>query len=440
MNKELKVSFYLKRESRLEKNAVGENVIYPIIGKIIIGNSIAQFSTKLKIEERLWHVKSGRATGKSHTAVKLNREINKINLTIHAHYADILKRTGAVTAIEVKNAFQGIASSQKTLLVLFEEVMTDFRARIGIDRAEGTYEQHEILYRQLKLFLREKYNIEDIPLSGLDMPFIEALDYYFRVKRGMKPRTVKARIVLLNKVVRLALHRNYITCPPFVGFDLGKTELPDKSLTSEELDRLISTPLKSSTQSFIRDMFVFSTFTGIAHADMVNLRHDNIHRQEDGSLWITLNRQKTGSVSHIPMLDIPLRIMEKYRNTDFAGRDGKVFKMTTVENMDVQLKKIAKAAGITQRLCYHMSRHSFATSVCLSQGVPIETLSQMMGHQDIATTQIYAEITRTKINEDMSKLAETIQGKYELPENDCKIHKIRRNRRFPERENNEDNI
>lgn len=170
--------FLPEKGKQIRKNAVGENVIYPIIGKIIIGNSIAQFSTKLKIEERLWHVKSGRATGKSHTAVKLNREINKINLTIHAHYADILKRTGAVTAIEVKNAFQGIASSQKTLLVLFEEVMTDFRARIGIDRAEGTYEQHEILYRQLKLFLREKYNIEDIPLSGLDMPFIEALDYY----------------------------------------------------------------------------------------------------------------------------------------------------------------------------------------------------------------------------------------------------------------------
>ena len=227
MSNELKVSFYLKRESRLEKSSVGENTAYPIIGKIIIGNSIAQFSTKLKIEERLWHVKSGRASGKSHTAVKLNREINKINLTIHAHYADILKRTGAVTAIEVKNAFQGIASSQKTLLVLFEEVMTDFRARIGIDRAEGTYEQHEILYKQLKLFLREKYNIEDIPLSGLDMPFIEALDYYFRVKRGMKPRTVKARIVLLNKVVRLALHRNYITRAPFEGFDLGKYNIQD---------------------------------------------------------------------------------------------------------------------------------------------------------------------------------------------------------------------
>lgn len=125
----------------MKKNKVRESVSYPIIGKIIIGNSIAQFSTKLKVEERLWHVKSGRATGKSHMAVRLNREINKINLTIHAHYSDILKRTVTVSAVQVKNAFQGIASSQKTLLVLFEEMMQDFKARIGIDRAEGTYSQ-----------------------------------------------------------------------------------------------------------------------------------------------------------------------------------------------------------------------------------------------------------------------------------------------------------
>lgn len=163
-------------------------------------------------------------------------------------------------------------------------------------------------------------------------------------------------------------------------------------------------------------MFLFSTFTGIANADMVNLRHDNIHRQEDGSLWIVLNRQKTGTASHIPMLDIPVRIMGKYRDTEFAGRDGKVFKMTTIENMDVQLKKIAKAAGIDKPISYHQSRHSFASTICLSQGVPIETLSQMMGHRDIATTQIYAKITRTKINEDMTNLEKRIEGKYELGE------------------------
>ncbi len=204
MNKELKVSFYLKREGNTERTETNPDAVYPIVGKIIIGNTIAQFGSKQKIEERLWSVKSGRAIGKSHVAVQLNREINKINLSIHAHYRDILKRTGKVTAIEVKNAFQGIATAQKTLLILFGEMMEDFKGRIGIDRAQSTYKQYEVLYKQLKQFLREEYHIEDIPLTELDLPFIEALNFFFRVKRKMKPRTVKARIVLLNKVIRLA--------------------------------------------------------------------------------------------------------------------------------------------------------------------------------------------------------------------------------------------
>ncbi|KAA6305818.1 hypothetical protein EZS27_042529, partial [termite gut metagenome] len=151
-----------------------------------------------------------------------------------------------------------------------------------------------------------------------------------------------------------------------------------------------------------------------AYADLKNLRQDAVQRQADGSLWIVLNRQKTGTASCIPLLDIPIRILEKYKNTAFAGENGIVFKLRTLENTDIQLKKIAQAAGIDKRLTFHMSRHSFATSICLSQGVPIETLSQMLGHQDITTTQIYAKVTRTKINEDMTNLAKQIEGKYEL--------------------------
>ncbi|KAA6333288.1 Tyrosine recombinase XerC [termite gut metagenome] len=214
MNCELKVSFYLKRERKEEKTNVGGSPLYPIVGKIIIGKTIAQFSTKLKVEERLWHVKSGRVAGKSHAATSLNREINKINLSIHTHYKEILERTGKVTASQVKNAFQGIASSQKTLIALFEEIMREFHSRIGIDRAASTYIQHEVLHKQLKSFLREKYQMEDIPLSELDLPFIEAFNYYLRVNRKMKPGTVRARIVLLNKVIRQALHRNFISRRP----------------------------------------------------------------------------------------------------------------------------------------------------------------------------------------------------------------------------------
>ncbi|KAA6324982.1 Tyrosine recombinase XerD [termite gut metagenome] len=411
MNNELKVSFYLKRECRYEKIGVGGNDVYPIIGKIIIGKTIAQFSTKLKVEERLWHVKSGRVAGKSHAATSLNREINKINLSIHTHYKEILERTGKVTAAQVKNAFQGIATAQKTLIALFEEMMQEFHSRIGIDRAASTYTQHEVLHKQLKSFLREKYQVEDIPLSELDLPFIEAFNYYLRVKRKMKPGTVRARIVLLNKVIRQALHRNFISCPPFEGFGLEKPQVQNRSLSAEELNRLISTPIKSPTQSFIRDLFIFSTFTGISYADLRKLSWKDIITEEDGSRWISTDRQKTKTTFHVKLLNIPVQIMERYRG--LATGDN-VFPSMSLGQVNVGLKKVAKKCDINRTLTFHMSRHTFATTVCLSQGVPIETLSQMLGHQDITTTQIYAKVTRTKINEDMTNLAKQIEGKYEL--------------------------
>lgn len=135
---------------------------------------------------------------------------------------------------------------------------------------------------------------------------------------------------------------------------------------------------------------------------------------EDGSQWIILDRQKSGTTSYIPLLDIPQQILERYRDSEFAGTDGKVFTLQTHVNMNWQLKRIAKAADIDKRLTFHMSRLSFSTTVCLTQGVPIESLSQMMGHLSIKTTQIYAEVTRTKINEDMTRLAERTKGEYKL--------------------------
>ena len=154
MDEKLKVSFYLKRERKEEKSS---NAAYPIVGKIIIGNSIAQFGSKLKVPERLWNVKAGRATGKSHAATELNREINKINLLIHSHHSEILKRTGKVMVSEVKNAFQGIASTQKALLVLFEEIMREFHLRVGIDRAKSSCLKYVNTQKNLQRFLREKY-------------------------------------------------------------------------------------------------------------------------------------------------------------------------------------------------------------------------------------------------------------------------------------------
>jgi hypothetical protein len=302
MNTDLKVSFYLKRE---QKRIVDNNLTYPIVGKIIIGKSIAQFSSKLKVNERLWNVKSGRAIGKSKIATELNKELNKINLSIHSHYSEILKRTGKVSALEIKNAFQGIASTQKTLLVFFDEIMHEFQSRVGIDRKQSSYLQYVNTDKHLKRFLKKKYNVSDIPLSQLDLPFIESFDFYLRIERKLKPASVNGVIVQLLSAARTALHRNFVSCLPFFGYKMERPVFQIRSLTANEFEKIVSIPIQSPNLSFIRDLFVFASFTGISYIDLKNLTWKEIIREEDGSLWISKSRQKTGIPFNVKLLDIP---------------------------------------------------------------------------------------------------------------------------------------
>jgi site-specific recombinase XerD len=203
---------------------------------------------------------------------------------------------------------------------------------------------------------------------------------------------------------------------PFADYTHEREIIKRRYLSGDELERLMKTDFIRKSANYIRDMFLFATFTGLSYSDLRNLQHNHLQQQEDGSKWIVLNRKKTGVASCIPLLDIPLQIFEKYKNTKFAGGNGSVFKVQTKENFNLQLKRIAKTAGIDKRLTFHTARHTFATSVCLTNGIPIESLSQMMGHLSIKTTQIYAHVTRTKHNEDMTNLEKRIDGKYRLPE------------------------
>ena len=406
MNENLKVSFYLKRERKNGKNG---NVVYPIVGKIIIGKSIAQFSSKLKVSEHLWNVKAGRATGKSHIATELNRDINKINTLIHSHYSEILKRTGKVTALEVKNAFQGIASEQKTLLVLLEEIMQEFHSRVGIDRALGSYYGYATAYRHLQRFIKAKYNVRDVPLSQLNLPFIESFDFYLRVECRLKPASVNGTVIKLLSAARIALYRNLLNHPPFFGYKLERPEFQIRSLSKEEFERLVSTPIQSQNLNFVRDLFVFSSFTGISYIDLKNLTWKEIVTEEDGSLWISKTRQKTGIPFNVKLLNIPVQIMERHRG---VTKENFVFDVPYLQKINTALKEIAKLCKINKGVSFHMSRHTFASQVCLSQGVPIESVSRMLGHTDIATTQRYAHVNRDKIGNDMKLLSARIADKY----------------------------
>ena len=383
------------------------------MGRISVDGKSSAFSTGLELSPEKWDAKQGIAIGKSKEETTINKRIENYRAELVRHYKTLLENKSYITAEILKNTIKGIGIKQNSLIQEFATLIEEKRQSVGILIVKTTYTHLYRAYLHLKEFLEYKYGGTDIPFTQVDFDFIESYVYYLKVNLQLSASTTNNTIKPLRRVVMRTLNKGLMYQDPFFGYRPQRITITRKWLSMDEIERLMQIDMKHESANFIRDMFLFSTFTGLAYVDLKNLRHDNIVRQEDGKQWIVLNRQKTGTTSYIPLLDIPLRLIEKYRNTAFAGLDGKVFRLCTIENADIHLKKIAKAANIEKRLTYHMARHSYAT-LCLSMGVPIETISQTLGHRSISTTQIYAEITRTKINEDMTNLEERIEGKYVL--------------------------
>lgn len=389
----------------------------PIVGRISVDGKSIAFSTGIDILPEQWNTQSGSATGKSKETDSINRQIEGYRTEISNHYKDMVSKNGYVTAEYLKNALRGIGTRSNTLLQEFTEYLEEFGKCVGVNRSRRTYNTYLVAYNHLKDFISFKYGVKDVAFGQVDYNFVESYDYYLKIGRGMTPRTVEGNIVPFRRIVRRAINKGMVRQDPFFNYVPTRVRPKRRWLSNDEIERIMKTPIANRSRNFVRDMFILSCFTGLSYIDVKNLRQSNIRKMEDGSQWIIINRQKTGTASYIPLLDIPMRIIKKYRGT---GKDGKLFNLMNSPEVNLYLKDIAKAAGIDKRISYHDARHSFSTSVCLSQGVPIETLSQMLGHTNIKTTQIYAEVTRTKINEDMVNLAHRIEGKYELAENESK--------------------
>jgi Site-specific recombinase XerD len=389
----------------------------PIMGRISVDGKSTAFSTGMDVQSDEWDAKTGLAIGKSKDVNDINRQIEKLQAQLALHYKNLVESSGYITAETLKNALRGIGLNKNTLMQEFAELVEEKRKSVGIRIQASTFSAYVPAFRHMKEFLWQKYGVNDIPFGQVDISVIEAYSLYLKRDLQMMPRTVKYNMTLFRTCVTRAKHKGLIRQDPFFDYTYEKIIPKRPWLTSNEIERLMQAHTEYATWNFTRDLFIFSTFTGIAIADLRNLKHANIQRQEDGSLWIVLNRQKTGTTSYIPLLDIPIQILNRYKASEFAGEDGRVFKLQTRQVINWQLKRLAKVAGIDKCVTFHQARFSFATTICLSQGIPIETLSQMMGHLSIKTTQIYAEVTRTKINEDMTNLAERIQDKYELIEN-----------------------
>lgn len=385
----------------IDRDKTKKNGMCPVMGRITIDKSKAQFSTKIDVNPDLWDGKTGRSKGNSRESGKINNALERLEKKIRGYYEEISFSQGYVTAELIKNALKGIGKKEEMLLKLFAEHNEEFMKRIGVNRVQDTYYHYTLSYRHLYEFLLQKYELEDIPIRRLNLPFIDAYDFYLRVDKQMSQHTISGHMITLKKIVRRAVNQGTLRCDPFFHYIPEQPERNCRHLKAEEIEKIMQVYIESKRVRHTRDMFVFSCFTGLAYVDLSNLSDKHLRTEADGSLWICINRQKTGSESNIRLLDIPKQIIEKYSH---ERKSDKIFNTVSLACVCRNLKVIAKLCGI-KHITFHMARHNFGTHITLSQGVPIETVSRMMGHGSITTTQIYAKITNQKVNEDMKLLS-----------------------------------
>jgi site-specific recombinase XerD len=353
------------------------------MGRISTGNDMVQFSCKIDANPALWDVRV---------------------------YTKTVEKCGYVTAEQVKNELTGVTGKSDTLLKLFREHNEEYEKRVGIDRKHISYYNYVNTYNNLSSFIRSKYGQEDYPIKQLNITFINDFDFYLRVDAKFKTNSIQFHVINLKKIITRAINQGIISKNPFGDYVAPRTELKYFHISSEELTRIISTPVpeKPEKLQYVRDMFVFSCFTGLAYAEIRQLSGKHLRKTPDGKVWIDISRQKTGVECNIKLLQLPLSIIEKYR----CERKGDLlFNLPTATTICYNLRKLEKLCDI-KHLHFHMARHTFATVICLNNGVPLETISKMMGHSSIHTTQIYAEITSQKVGADMKKLAERTKGKH----------------------------
>ncbi len=396
-----RILFYLR------KNYLNKSGKAGIMVRLTVNGDMVQFSSKLDIEPALWDTKAGKAIGNSVKARKMNSMLDDIRTALNNHYRYVESRDSFVTAEKVRNAFLGYEVRQQTLLELFKQHNEDASKLNGISKAPATLVKYDRTYRRLEEFMKAKYKVSDIALREIDHKFVTDFEFYLRTVSRCNENTTGKFMQIFRKIVLIAKNNGWITIDPFANYHIHMKAVDRGYLTEQELERILQKDFDSRRLEQVRDVFIFSCFTGLSYVDVRNLTKENVVTSFDGKLWLQLHRQKTSTAVSLPLLKTPLAILKKYED---KLPDGRLLPVSSNQKLNSYLKEIADVCGIKKNLTFHLARHTFATTTTLAKGVPIETVSKMLGHTNIKTTQIYAHITNDKIREDMEMLAGKLEG------------------------------
>ncbi|KGN92772.1 site-specific recombinase XerD [Bacteroides heparinolyticus] len=408
MKSTFRILFYVKKD---KQRADGT---FPIMCRITIDGQASRFYTKTNVNLNVWNAKTGAAIGKSKEAVEINALLDTIKTSIHNVYHDLQTKENNVNAERVKNLFLGIEVKHQTVLELFQRHNKDVAKLVGINKSKETLQKYEVAYKRMAGFIKEYYNVSDISLKEVNHMFLHNFEIYLMTTCRCAPNTTAKFLQRFRTIIIMAKNNGWIHIDPFANFKIRFQKTDRGYLTQQEIDTIMQKEFTTERLEKVRDIFIFSCFTGLAYIDVKNLRQSNIRTSFDDRLWVMGKREKTGVSFSVPLLDIPKKIIEKY-----SGKlpDDKVLPVASNQKMNEYLKEIGTICGIGKDLTFHLARHTFAT-LTLTKGVSIESVSKMLGHTNIKTTQIYARITDAKVSSDMASFAKRLEEK-RIRSNSC---------------------
>ena len=392
----MKVLLYLK------KSGIDKSGKAPIMGRITLGRSIAQFSCKLSCNPGLWNPRESRMNGKSREAVEINGKLENLLLSIQSAYQSLIAKGQPFDATDVKELFQGSVQARCRLIERLDMLIKEKESHIGVDIRKESMASYHSTRIHLQEFIQAKYKVSDLAFSQLTENFIHEFQQYFLGECGFQESTFYNAATHLKTVCRLAYREGLADVLLFdkAKISKGDKRLP-KALDKEALDKLKTLNLEDLEEDMetARDIFLFACYTGAAYCDLMGLSKTHLVRDDEENLWMKFNRKRIGVLCRIKLLPEAIRIIEKYRGEE-RERLLPQMKYATYQSY---LKALRLREGIAFPFTTHTARHTFATLITLEQGVPIETVSKMLGHSNVSMTERYAKVTPQKLFEEFDR-------------------------------------
>lgn len=383
-----------------------------ILARITVNGVMTHVSTKFQILPERWNVKEGKTLGHSREEKEINSHLETLHASIVRRYYDLQAAGKELSAHRLKMELTS-TDEEKNISVndLFERFINDYEKLVLTqDYGKESFCRYKVCRDRVQEFMKKEYKVHDMPLTAINKRFLDKLYLYLRTERKINNNTAVKFMHRFSSVYKMARDNGWIVGDPFKLQHLHIDKVDRGFLTTEELEIIYNHEFASARLETIRDIFIFCCYTGLPYIDAKNLKKTQFIKWADGNQWLTLNRTKTKVPVNVRLLDVPLMIIRKYE--DRMKDSNYLLPVPSNQKCNEYLKEIADLCGIDKVVTFHVARHTFATTVTLGNGVPIESVSKMLGHTSVRTTQIYARITDQKVNNDMEVLAQKLNPKY----------------------------